>query len=441
MIATLKRLSVPIPLICLILLTLTGNSGGMTLGEELDSHNIEAPPGIVPNQNRNITSYATYDGPDVLYIGFYIDNGTNNLSDDLHLGRFDKRKQQWNETIINTRSLPGQARDASPCAMMAGSVTGMDRAFGNIFVRTHGNPSAGCTLVLTEDFVFRDALYGFFLGALDEKTVVFQHSEVHFAPTHYVEVAAYDLVQKKSTLLYPPKYGAPIRKEHVEKVRAAYKEMKRTGECRRMNHHCDPELFNCSLSSSALNPKTDSVILQLAFDNKDWMRSDSRLRAEAFHDFIRETGGRLPDNPVPELYYTWLSVDLYRAKNMESMGWENRVSKVLSLFEGDQELQRMVKTAIENPRTTARMNDREWFLKLNPEWSSPDLWKRLIKAIATPKERTLVAYVYRNIKRGKPTFAEIRLSDLFDKYGKRSLSEYLDKETITRLINESELRK
>jgi len=434
MILTSKRILFFIPLISLILLTLTALSQGMTLGEELDSHDIEVSPHIVPNQNRNITSYATYDGTDALYIGFYIDSGTNNLSDDLHLGMFDKRKQQWKETIINTRSLPGQARDASPCAMMAGSVTGIDRAFGNIFIRTHGNPSAGCTLVLTEDLVFRDALYGFFLGAIDEKTVVYQHSEVHFAPTHYVEVSAYDLIQKKSAILYPPKLDASIRKEHVEKVRAAYLKMEKTGECRRMNHHCDPELFNCSLSSSAVNPDTDSVILQIAFDNKDWMRPDSRLRTEVFHDFMRETGGRLPDNPVPEVYYTWLSADLYRAKNMETMGWENRVSKVLALFEGDPELQGLMQTAIENIRNAGRMTAREWFLNLNPKWDSPELWKRLIKAIAAPQERTQVAYVYRNIKRGKPAFAEMLLADLFDKYGKKSLSEYLDKETITRLI-------
>lgn len=428
-----KRLSVLMLLVGLHLFTLPGISSGITLGEELAAHGIELTPGFMPDENRSITSYGVYDGPDVLFIGFYIDDGTNNLSGEIHLGKFDKPKRRWNETIINTRSLPGQERDASPCAMMAGAVTGIDRAFGNIFVRTHGNPSAGCTLIFTENLRYRDFLYGFFLGALDEKTIVFQHSGVHFFATHYVEVSAYDLGQKKATLIYPPVSSAPARKEHVETVRAAYNEMKKAGDCMRMNHHCNPELFNSHLISSALNPATDSLILQVAFDNKDWMSADEKLRAETFHGFIRETAAQPPDSPVPGLYFTWLSADLFRAKHMENTGWENRVAKVLALFEGDPELKGMLKTAIENPRTTGRMNDREWYLKLNPKWDSPELWKRLIKAIKAPQESTQVVYVYRNLRKGKLRTAEVLLDDLYATYGHKNLSEYLNKDILLRI--------
>ena len=46
----------------------------MTLGEELESHDIEAAPTIIPGQDRKITSYGTHDDPDVFFIGFYSDD-------------------------------------------------------------------------------------------------------------------------------------------------------------------------------------------------------------------------------------------------------------------------------------------------------------------------------------------------------------------------------
>lgn len=433
MVGLLRLLAFTIPIVCM-LLGAAKASAIETLGDELAAHAIRTDPDIVPGMDRKITSYSVYDGKKSLFIGFYIDNGTGNLGDELHLGRFNKVKHVWKETVIDVRLLPDQVRDASPCSMMAGSVTRIDAAFGNLFVGTHGNPSTGCTLVFSEDLQYRDSVYGFFLGALDRNTLIYQHSEVHFAPTHYVEVSVYDMTGKKSVPLYSPKQKTPLRNSHIGKVRKAYEKMKETGECMRRNHHCDPDLFSCSLFSAHVNPETDSVILQVAFDNKDWMTEDDKLKTEAFRELVHETEAKVPGSPVPDRYFIYLSSDLYRAKSMEKSGWTDRVSHVLGLFGGDDELQGMLRNAIDNPRTTGKMNDRDWFLKLDGKWDSPVIWQRLMKAVKTPPERTQVVYIYRNVKQGPIRFAELYLNDLYQKYGKKDLAEYLDRDVLSRLV-------
>jgi hypothetical protein len=110
----------------------------------------------------------------------------------------------------------------------------------------HMNPSAERLLVLSSDMNLRRELYGWELATLPDEGIVYNHSQIHFAPTHWLEISIFDPATLKQTQIYPPKPYQPVRRNFIDRVARAYKER---GEAwfRDHNHHMDPELFDSAL--------------------------------------------------------------------------------------------------------------------------------------------------------------------------------------------------
>jgi len=89
-------------------------------------------------------------------------------------------------------------------------------------------------------------LDGWELATLPNETVIYHRSQTHFAPTHSLEIAAYDPVRRKDKLIYPPMPVQPVRREFIDKVAQVYKQR---GEAwfREHNHHGDPTRFDSML--------------------------------------------------------------------------------------------------------------------------------------------------------------------------------------------------
>src|SRR5262245_24574453 len=110
----------------------------------------------------------------------------------------------------------------------------------------HTNPSAETLQILTPDMKVIAELDGWELSTLPNEFVIYHRSQVHFAPTHSLEVAVYDPVRRKDKVIYPPMPVQPVRREFIDKVAQIYKQR---GEAwfREHNHHGDPTRFDSML--------------------------------------------------------------------------------------------------------------------------------------------------------------------------------------------------
>jgi hypothetical protein len=123
-----------------------------------------------------------------------------------------------------------------------------DERRGGRYVRLsfHVNPSAERLLVLSPDMALRRELYGWELAMLPNHRIVYHHSQIHFAPTHWLEMSIFDPATLKEKQIYPPKPYQPIRRNFIERVTRAYRERVESW-FREHNHHMDPELFDSAL--------------------------------------------------------------------------------------------------------------------------------------------------------------------------------------------------
>ena len=72
-----------------------------------------------------------------------------------------------------------------------------------IYVDHHVNPSAGRLVVLTKRLTRIAELPGWLLGIVGDDVALYHRNQVHFAPTHAVELWTYDPVTRRDTRLYP----------------------------------------------------------------------------------------------------------------------------------------------------------------------------------------------------------------------------------------------
>lgn len=110
----------------------------------------------------------------------------------------------------------------------------------------HINPSAETLTILSRDMKVIAELDGWELVTLPNETVIYHRSQTHFAPTHSLEIAAYDPVQRKDKVIYPPVPIQPVRREFIDRVTQVYKQR---GDAwfREHNHHGDPRRFDSML--------------------------------------------------------------------------------------------------------------------------------------------------------------------------------------------------
>jgi hypothetical protein len=125
----------------------------------------------------------------------------------------------------------------------------------------HINPSAEELFVFSRDLKLLGELYGWELLTLPNEGIVYHQSQIHFAPTHSVEISVFDPITRKSRQIYPPKPYQPIRKAFIERVAEAYKERGQVW-FKEHNHHMDPEMFDSKL---IVNLTTDSATKSISF--------------------------------------------------------------------------------------------------------------------------------------------------------------------------------
>lgn len=241
-------------------------TGQQTLAELLARERIDVQAVRSEDLARPITGG---DVLDIAGIQIIVTYATADHHQDDHLYVFRRTRGQGSWRVAEVRW-----PELSDTACQADSITDIAAASGYVYLTGHINPSAECTMVLTEKLELQDTLYGWPVAQLQDGRIVYQHSEIHFAPTHYAELSIYDPVNRKRHQLYPPQPAPPLRRDYLEKVRVAY------GRCcvehppadcggafAVHNHHCDPELFQSSLGKVVVNGATDSLAFTVRFED------------------------------------------------------------------------------------------------------------------------------------------------------------------------------
>ena len=141
-----------------------------------------------------------------------------------------------------------------------GSVWGIKASLDFLFLDTNINPSAGCVLILSHELRLTGSLCGWVLGQLGQNEIIYERSQIHFSPVHPVEIALYDLRNKRDQTIFPPKTPTPLRQTRVAQLREFYKTHENW--CRENNDPCDPDQFDSELEGA---PATDDRAKSLAF--------------------------------------------------------------------------------------------------------------------------------------------------------------------------------
>jgi hypothetical protein len=374
---------------------------------------------------RRITSYATLDEPQVFVIGYYLEDGSGARGETLYVDLYRKGEGAWVTRHFEREAAGGgEGRPA-----FGGSVTRISRCGGAFLIETHVNPSAAYTLVLGEDLAYRDSIYGWPLAAFRSGLVIYQNSEVHFAPTHYVEVSVYDVGTGKHWLIYPRQPYSPVRQAQIEKIRAAY--ARRGAEWfKTHNHHGNPELFDTFLQGEvAANETTHSLVFRIAFDNTDTWDYAEKLKFQNFGGLAR----RLTDFDVskapPEGIFTVLGEGLLAVKSLKLQ------DVFLEVFKTNPETQAMLRQAL----ASSEASPSDWqkhFVDLDARWARPETWREIQAALSTPPPTTDVICVFRNLDReGSSEYREMLLDDFQKRFGDRPLSEYLELEELSKIFS------
>jgi hypothetical protein len=222
-----------------------------TLGDVLRNNQVPLPATTVANVEQRVTSYAVLDNPDAFAIAYYRDDGSNLLSPPLYLLRYFKRQHRWQTGALRQASV-----NIGPFSDLCfGSAQTFEEFYGVLYITTHLNPSAECTLILGQDLRLKKTLYGWYLGSLRNGLVIFHNSEVHFAPTHPMEISIYDPRKGTERKIYPP-FHDTARDRYIDALDAVPPDDQ---WCRENNSHCETGQFSSELVGPVeINERTAS---------------------------------------------------------------------------------------------------------------------------------------------------------------------------------------
>ncbi len=225
-----------------------------TLRQALAAKHLPTDAAKLANFDKSITSWAELDDANQYVIAYYLEDGTDELNPPLFVDRYDRKRAEW-----KSASFPdAHTNSAEPGDNFYGSVLRVGTLGRRFFLDTHMNPSAGCLLVLSPDLKLEASLSGWFERMLGEDTLIYQRSQMHFAPVHRAEIALYDLRTRRDMTLFPRKPDSAIRRARTAQLAEFYKANKEW--CKENDDPCDPENFDSALQEEVATNEAEAAI-------------------------------------------------------------------------------------------------------------------------------------------------------------------------------------
>lgn len=179
--------------------------------------------------------------------------------DTLHVLAIDRKTGAW-------RHRSYKDEPDGDLSLAGGSVLDVRASQHFITLEMHHNPSASATWVLRRDLSRAGAFYGWIKELLPNELMVYEQSEIHFAPTHRVEISIYDPFAARSRQIYPIAGGTAVRQAFVAGVKARWDALGRDWFMEH-NHHGNPELFDSSSGRFAVDWPAQSVAFEVHYDD------------------------------------------------------------------------------------------------------------------------------------------------------------------------------
>ena len=256
-------------LLGLICCSVANPAAADTLRDALAAKNLPIAGSKLANLEKNIGNGAELDDADQYVIAYYLDDETGGLNPPLFIDRYNRKSKEWKSAALP--DAPGKSAETTDVCY--GSILNIRSGGGRLFLDTHINPSAGCLLAVSPDLKLEATLDGWLLGPLGNDLLIYERSQVHFAPVHPTEIAVYDLRTKRDATIFPPKEPTPVRQARVAQLREFYKPNE--AWCNKNDDPCDPESFDSDLQGDIFtNDAEYSVAFLISYEQIQYVEGD-----------------------------------------------------------------------------------------------------------------------------------------------------------------------
>lgn len=211
-----------------------------TLGSVLRSRHVSTNQFAEAELAQKITSWAASSDEEPFLLAYYTDDGSGLLRAPLHIIRYDSKTRNLRRADLQEIAALFDGTVRMDCL---GSALAIGEHRGVIHINTHGGPSAGCLLLLSQQLALKTTLSGWLLGMVGDEYALVQRSEIHFAAVHPMRIAVYDLRREQAAGVYPPVQDTYRR----QFSRALQSHMPSDDWCRIANAQCDPRNFDAEL--------------------------------------------------------------------------------------------------------------------------------------------------------------------------------------------------
>jgi hypothetical protein len=251
-----------------------------TLAEVLTRNSIRTNTVPSSRLDSRITSYAVLNDPQEFAIAYYLFREDNELRFPLLILRLDKRTGEWRDAEL--KDLPvfvhSQTNADTFSVDCLGSVLRIRHEEDRYYLDLHFNPSAGCLLILKQDFTVDATLPGWHVAFL-KGLVLWEQDMIHFASTHPAQLWMYDVRRKNSERLYP-QLGDPLREDFKHRLAAVADPNK----CRTYNWPCNPDQFGSDIEDVAVNQQTGAFAIRVGFSTEGFLTREEAENSGAWDD-------------------------------------------------------------------------------------------------------------------------------------------------------------
>jgi hypothetical protein len=232
-----------------------------TLAQALDEQSVPVAGLSTEVLSQNITSFSELETPKHFLIAYYVAvPGSDLLQPPLWVRLYNKQTTRWISQSFS--NLTTEVGDKVETACM-GSVLGMKEIAGLFVLETHINPSAGCSVFLRPQLTVLKTYYGGIEGGFSDGELLLSRSQIHFAPTHPLELDLYDSVHDIIKPIFPLS-SDPAREDFMRDLRDNLSLL----DCREQNLSCDPKRFETGFSvRPVFNNDTHAFAFEAQFES------------------------------------------------------------------------------------------------------------------------------------------------------------------------------